>query len=317
MTMPDATQGTKVYRDQNGDQLVVAAGGKIKVEAGGQINLLAPKGTIYFVDSVNGTTTGDGLSWDSALSTIAAAVALAVAGDVIMIKGSFSEAVTVSVAGLSIIGAGTTPKEAQWTAAADAVCLTIAAEHVLVENIYFRPPAYAASRATCAISLSGANHARIIGNRFQGKTGSQAAIYSPVCNSDNVWIVGNEFAYMNTATYGAGIVGVEAGGLSYSAWRIVDNVFSSCVTAINICGRVCQITGNTIGEYGINPAGALAQLLAMGIDLSGTSSGGNLVWGNQLGGTYGATLYVVGASGDQWAGNFNVLTGGLTAANPS
>jgi hypothetical protein len=57
--------------------------------------------------------------------------------------------------------------------------------------------------------------------------------------------------------------------------------------------------------------------LAKGIDLSGTSSGGNSVWGNQLGGAYNATLYVVGTSGDQWGGNFNVLSGGVTAANPS
>jgi hypothetical protein len=55
----------------------------------------------------------------------------------------------------------------------------------------------------------------------------------------------------------------------------------------------------------------------MGIDLSGTSSGCNMVTENQLGGAYSATLYVVGASGVQWAGNFNVLTGGVTAANPS
>ena len=35
--MPDATYGQKVYRKQGGDELVVANGGKITVEAGGKI----------------------------------------------------------------------------------------------------------------------------------------------------------------------------------------------------------------------------------------------------------------------------------------
>lgn len=317
--MSDNTIAAKVYQRAGGNELVVQSGGKITVEAGGQINLIAPQGTIWFVDSVNGVAGNDGLSWATALATIAAAVALASAGDVILVKGSFNEAVTVAstLTGLQIIGAGTTPKQAQWTNdTADTVCLTIEAEHVLVQNIYFRPPAYSAG-TPAAIVLNGAGHARIIGNQFQGRTASHKAIYSPVANSDNVHIIGNEFRYMNTATHGVAILGVEAGGLSYSGWRIKDNLFHSCVTAINICGRVCEIIGNTILEYGINPAGAVAAIMALGIDLSGTSSGGNAVWGNQLGGTYNATLYKVGASGDQWGGNYNVLTGGVTAANPT
>jgi hypothetical protein len=273
-------------------------------------------GNVWYVDSVNGSDTdNDGTTLDQAYATIATAVAAAAANDTIYIRGSFSEAVTVSVEGLKIIGLGTAPKQAQWTAAADAVCLTIAAAYVHVENIYFRPPAYAASRATSAITLSSAHHARIIGNRFQGKAGSQAAIYSPVCNSDNVYIVGNEFFYLNTATYGAGILGVEAGGLSYSGWMIADNVFQSCVTAININGRCCNVLRNIIAEAGIAATGAGGTVLALGIDLSGTSSYGNQVHGNYLGGTYNATLYKIGAAGDDWGGNFNIA--GVTAANPA
>lgn len=277
----------------------------------------AALGNVYYVDSVNGDDDNDGASLDTAFATIAVAVAAAIAGDTILIRGSFSEAVTVSVAGLKIVGFGTSPKQAVWTSAVDTVSLTIAAQHVEVRNIYFKPPAYAANGGACSIQLSSASYARIIGCRFQGQTGSLTAIYSPVCNSDNVLIQGCEFQYMNTAQSGAAILGVEAGGLSYSAWRIKDCLFASCVTGININGRVCEITGNTIMEYGINAAGAVAAVLALGIDLSGTSSGANAVWGNQLGGTYNATLYKVGASGDQWGGNLNVITGGVTAANPA
>lgn len=275
-----------------------------------------PDGRVWYVNSVDGSDTADGRSWTRAMKTIAAAVALASAGDTVCLKGSFSEAVTCSLAGLTFIGGGTVPKEAQWTAATDLVCLTIAANYVKVQNIYFKPPAYTASRATSAITLSGANHACITGCRFQGQTGSQAAIYSPVCNSDNVEISDCEFIYLNTATYGAGILGVEAGGLSYSGWKILNNIFSSCVIAININGRVCQVIGNTVLEYGIAANGSLGAVLALGIDLSGTSSGANVVYLNQLGGTYGATLYKVGASGDQWYGN-GIVTTGYSTANPS
>lgn len=278
---------------------------------------LATFGNTYFVDSVSGSDAAAGTSLATAFKTITKAVTTAAAGDTIFLRGSFTEEVTVDKEGLRLIGIGVSPRQTQWTADADGVCLEIAAGSVLVQNIYFRPPAYTADRGACAIKLNGAAYARILGNRFQGKTGSQAAIYSPVANSDNVVIQGNDFQYLNTATYGAAIVGVEAGGLSYSAWQIVDNIFASCVTAINLCGRVCVVTGNSIAEAGINPAGAVATILSLGIDLSGTNSGGNQVWGNQLGGTYNATLYKVGASGDQWAGNYNVLTGGVTAANPA
>jgi len=280
-------------------------------------SVLALPGVEYYVDSVNGSNSGrSGTSWSSAYATIAYAVAAAVAGDRIYVKGSFSEAVTIAIAktGISIIGVGTGPNMAIWTAATDAKCLTINATDVLVKNIKFRPPAYSAG-TPAAILLGGAAYAKIQGCRFQGKTASWYAIYSPVCDSDNVEISDCEFIYMNTATYGAAIKGVEAGGLSYSAWKILRNIFSYCVTAIDINGRVCIIKDNIVKEYGINAAGAVAAVLALGIDLSGTSSGGNTVFENQLAGTYGATLYKVGASGDCWAGNYGPA--GLTTANPS
>ena len=58
------------------------------------------------------------------------------------------------------------------------------------------------------------------GCRFQGQTGSYNAIYAPTATSDNVHIVGNEFYDLNTAGNGCGILGVEAGGLSFSGWQI-------------------------------------------------------------------------------------------------
>jgi hypothetical protein len=280
-------------------------------------------GNVYYVNSTTGSNSNSGRGPGVAFATITYAVSVADPGDTIVIRGSFSEAVVLAVGldGLKIIGGGTGPNQAIWTAAADAVCLTINAENCLVGGIKFRPPAYSAG-TPAAILLGGANYARIKGNRFQGKSASYIAIYSPVCNSDNVEIDDNEFIYMNTITSvdGSAILGVEAGGLSCNAWKIRRNIFESCVEGVNICGRVCLLEGNHFGVNGITAAGAVGAVAGSHgsrklIDLSGTGSGFNKVHGNYLGGTYSATLYAVGASLDDWAGNFNIA--GITTANPS
>lgn len=102
-----------------------------------------------------------------------------------------------------------------------------------------------------------------------------------------------------------------------TVYYVNSAVTASCLRGIVLPARAATITGNTIAEYGVAPSGSITQLLTMGMDLSGTAGGANAVWSNQLGGTYSATLYKVGASGDQWGGNFNVITGGVTAANPA
>jgi hypothetical protein len=276
-------------------------------------------GTAWFVDGTSGIDAHDGRTWNSAVKTIAHAVALAAAGDTIFIKGSFTEAVTCSLAGLSIIGIGTGPQQAIWTGAADAKCLTISAECVAVENIRFRPPAYTASRATCAIYLTGANYARIRNCRFQGKTGSQAAIHGAEADSDNVLIENCEFLYLSTATYGAGIRIEETVDAYCSAWRILGCYFNGCVTAISLPARNCLIKGNTIMDYSSPVAGGVpGVVMTLGINLRGknasTMNGANSVVGNYLAGTYSETLYK-DATGDMWAGNFNIA--GVTAANPA
>ena len=279
---------------------------------------LPGQGKVWYVDSANGSATGNGKSWSTAFNTIALGYAAANAGDTILMRGSFTEAVVCAKAGLKFVGVGTNPKECQWTGATDATCLTISANYVQVKNIYFRPPARS-SGTPAAIKISAAQWTQIRGCRFQGRTGSYYAIYSATCDSDNTHIVDNEFFYMNTLTYGAAILGVEAGGMAYSGWVIENNIFHSCVTAININGRCCIVRNNIFMEYGNKADSTLGAVMTLGIDLSGSASGGcNSVYQNQLGGTYDATLYKVGAGGgDQWAGNFNSLSGGVTAANPA
>jgi hypothetical protein len=294
----------KVYRSQGGDEMVVASGGKITVQAGGQINVIAPKGTLYFVDSVSGVAGNDGLGWATALATIAAAVAKAVAGDTILLKGSFSEAVTVAVAGVSILGAGTEPSEATWTLVADpsGACLTITAASCVVRNIKFRPPAYASSGTPKAISLSGAHQAEITDCLFQGRAGSHAAIYTDG-NNANVLVARNRFLYLNTATSGCAIQG---GGYTVgenSGWIVEDNVFHSNVKHIDCRMRQSVIRRNLFGDYGLGPAGSGIQT-TVHCNISGATGGWNHVYDNQMEGDYATTAnsYVAGTN-DSWYGN--------------
>lgn len=292
-----------------------------------KLNLVtAVPGDIYFVHSVKGDDNDDGKIWGTAFKTISAANDVVSEGDLVLMFGSFNEAITCSTANVTFRGAGNNPKSCQWAAptVAASFCLKPAANYISVENIYLRPVVYTTSGVPSAIRLSGSNWFTVKGCRFQGRVGSYAAIYSPVADSDNVHILNSEFYYMNTATNGIAIFGAEAGGLSYSGWKIAHNEFQSCLQGIDINGRACTITDNILMEYGINPAGSIAQLMTTGIDLSGTSSGANCVTRNQLPGDYSTARFVAGASGDAWAGNFcddtdesEVGDNGISIGNPA
>ena len=281
-------------------------------------------GNSWYVDTVNGNDANSGTA-SSPFKTFAKANTSASALDTIWVRGSLNEAATITAKdGLKILGWGTTPHAAKWTSATDTNTLTISSSNgVMVAGIDFAPPPYTAQRNIASIVLSNAPYTRIVGNRFQGQVGSQNAIYSPVCNSDNVVISGNEFLYMNTVTYGTAILGVSTGGLAYSDWRIMGNTFDSCVIAIKFNAKCAVITDNIIKEYGLESAvagGAIAAVLALGISLVSTFGGGggaNYVTRNLLGGAYTATLYKVNgdvAGSDNWLGNTCVAgTGAATS----
>lgn len=281
-------------------------------------------GKAWFVDSVDGEDSNSfGKTFGKALKTIGEAVDRAEAGDTIYLKGSFNEAVECDLAGVRFVGVGTGPYEARWTAptVAGSYCLKMSAHSIRVENIRFGPVAYVTSGVPSGIQLSGANYAQIVNCRFQGKSGSYKAIYSPAADSDNVLIQGNDFFYMNTATHGAAIVGVDDASSCYSGWKIIDNLFSSCVTDIDIGGRCCLVRGNVFPLGGMDATGSMsASITAKVIDLSGTNTGGNVVTANMFDGEWDTDLYVPGTTGDCWIGNFASIEAtdapyGLTVVN--
>jgi hypothetical protein len=68
------SQNTKVYKKQGGAEMVVASGGRLTVETGGELVFPNESGAQdYFVD-LNISASGDGLSWNTAFATIAEAI---------------------------------------------------------------------------------------------------------------------------------------------------------------------------------------------------------------------------------------------------
>jgi len=279
---------------------VVTVGGNQATRPISDFVLYQLEGTNYYVNS-GVTASGNGKSLDYAFKTITEAAAVAVAGDSIYIKGSFNEAVTVAVAGVRIVGIGTTTNRALWTAPdTTAPCLTIsAAADVWVENIRFRPPV-----ANAAISLVGASHQFTVKNcRFQGKTGSYYGIKTDGSQA-NVHILDSEFWYINTATYGTAIYGATYATAEPTGWIVQGNKFHSNLNHIVCRMRQSVITDNVFGAGGLAADGSTsATLTVLGIDIHGATGGINIVTANFLGGLYHQAHYYGGTS-DSWSGNF-------------
>lgn len=261
-------------------------------------------GKVYFVDSANGSASNSGLlGWADALATITAAAALAVAGDTILISGSFTEAVSIAVAGVRIIGVGTGPNMATWTGAADAKCLTLTAANCLVENIRFRPPAYTAGVPAAIYLSTGSTYTVIRGCRFQGKADSWYGIYT-LGDCDNSTVEDCEFCYMNTATYGTAIK--STGASETTGFTIRRCKFRSNLNHIVFPMKEGTIVGNLLAAGGLAAAGTYsATLTVLGIDVHGLAStvGYNQIHENQLGSLYHQACYY-GATGDDWNHNF-------------
>jgi hypothetical protein len=302
----------KNYMRQGGKEWHI--GGSVVIDPGGQIVMITPRKHVYFVDTTVAAS-GAGTSWATAFKTLTEATALAVSGDTIYIYTGtgntyqINEAITLTgLNGITFVGGGTNPNQAVWTApdtAAPALTLS-ASPDCRVINIKMRPPLHNA-----AISLIGAsNYFRLEMSKIQGKTGSYYGILSDGSQGD-VHILDNEFCYINTDTYGTAIKGQTYATADPTGWVIKRNEFFSNLNHIVCAMRQSQIKENGFASVGVNPAGA-AQITAIGIDLSGGSSGvgANVVTRNDLGGLYQTSVYkaavTAGAGADEWAGNYCV-----------
>jgi hypothetical protein len=267
-------------------------------------NLPSRYGNVWHVNSAK-TNSGNGKTWNKAFKTITEGYAAASAGDTILITGSFTAeaAINCAKAGVRFVGAGSTSNMALWTSAADAKSLTISAADVLVENIRFRPPAYSAGVPAAIYLTTGANQFTLRGCRFQGKAASWYAVLTDGSGA-NVRIEGNEFFYMNTATYGTAIMGTGYAASEPSGWMVVNNLFHSNINHIVCRMRQSFIIGNYFGAGGLAAdASNSATLTVLGVDIHGAVAGNNVVTQNFMGSLYHQACYY-GGTDDSWAGNF-------------
>jgi len=253
----------------------------------------------WYVDSSK-SVTNDGKTWIKAFLTITEAVAAASAGDYIYLKGTFTEAVAISTAGLTFIGAGPTPNDNVWMeSAADDDLATVTAGSCRFYNIKFRIP----TTGGRGIVLSGADYTVIQDCLFQGRSGSTHAVTEDGSN-DNCKIIGCTFMYNNTASTGGAIVGhTYAADVVGSGWLIKDNIFQSNLRHIVMRARQSQFIGNLFQEVGLDTSGETALTATVKLDLSGTLSKWNVVTKNTMLGDYSNTGGYEAGTEDNWFGN--------------
>ena len=255
------------------------------------------RGTSYCVDSVNGVDTYNGLSWATPLNTIAAAVALASDGDTIFIYGTFTEAVTCAKK-LAFIGRGNTVNDAVWMESeAGQTLLTLTGTDCLIMGIRFRVP----TTGGIAINMSGSDYTKIIGCHFQGRAGSYYGIY---VDGGSQWqILGNIFEYMNTSTYGCGILGYSTTTVP-TGCEIAFNTFHSNLRHIKATMRQSFVHDNLFQSVGLSATNTSLTATVL-CDVYGEVAGAqyNTVTRNMFQGTYTITAGYKPGTGDNWYGN--------------
>lgn len=290
----------------------------------------APFGNWVFVDANNFTgaaSDGNIGTADSPVTTMSRAFTLVKSGGVISFIGNIREQLTApeGIFGVSIIGAATSPRNADsfsggtsgdggrtgasWVAPASPTASTPLLK-VLQQGWSFRNFLFgAAPAATASVLLyrdggagsaeRDASHAAFYGMRFDGSPMGIQASGGPAF----ITVAGCLFARATTTaianTVGAGI------GTNLN-WNIVGNRFFSNVNHIVVPTSGATISGNTFQAH-----------TTMAIDLNGGVAT-NSICGNSLSGTYSiAGGYRGAGAGDEWGGNFNSISGGVTAADPA
>lgn len=282
-------------------------------------------GREWYVDAVAGSDSSDGTSWDSAVLTVAQAISLASGGDTIYLIGKTREENVIvpnSKGGLSIVGVGPghpchadTPwpyASAAWlppsSPTADTDLLIIRGQGVRVEGILFDAPVDAAAVRLERNALSGtsefdASHAVIRNCRFDaGNTGIEDA-----GGCFNVLVEDCIFRGITDGTGRAIYCSSTAVALPLN-WTVRDNRF------IDNDNHIIAAAS----KWFIGPNNVFSDAnVTSGIDLTGGGAG-NIVWGNALAGTYSqAGGYIPAGAADEWGGNFNSISGGVTAADPA
>lgn len=297
---------------------------RILARAGTDLNVA--QGSVWYVDAVDGQDGNDGTSWEQPLLTMNEAFQTdrVTSGDTIIFRGKILEQINtpVQVADVTIIGAAPYPRHADtqpvdpdgrshgasWQPPASPTATTpllgVRQQGWRFVNILFDGPSDDACVELLSTGGSGdderdPSHAQFIGCKFaNGQEGIK-----DTGGSHHVLVDSCEFNALTTA-----ILTASTGIRVPSYWLIQDSHFVNNTNHIKISSNYGVVRNNTFIKH-----------TTTAIDLKTVSSQGeyNAVYGNALGGTYSiAGGYTPGAN-DEWGGNWNSLSGGVTAADPA
>lgn len=277
-------------------------------------------GKYWFVDGNRGAAGNSGKSPDSPLLTMAAALARVASGDVIYFRGNIAEQVStpVGVFDVTIIGAGNQPRHADahttnggysaatWktpsSATAATPLLTVRQQGWRLVNILFDGPDDAAAVQLFRDAGAGdaerdGSHAHVIGCKFvagQNHIEFKGGL-SQVVIEQNLFFGATADSLLETVGAGVG---------TNNFFRILNNRFHNNESHIDVGLNYASIVGNVVGKF-----------TTAGIDLRTGSE--NVVTQNALYGTYSNVGGYWAGTNDEWGGNLNSLSGGVTASDPA
>ncbi len=287
------------------------------------VNLLNPRGKIYFVDANNGVDGNSGTTINKPFLTMSRAFGRLVSGDNIVFWGNVREQLVtpVQIFDITVVGASNRPRHADstpsggqsgatWRAPASGAVVGQANVRVLQQGWKFVNFLMAMESSTAAgieiVRNAGAgnaerdgSHASIIGCRFAG---AGVGVRSGVAGSFteipyNVEIGSCKFNDNTTAISGA---------IINNSWHIHHNVFQACTNNIVLAAQNTLINNNYLGSF-----------TTSSIVLTG-GAGLNVICFNYLSGTYSiAGGYTAANANDEWGANGNSIAGGWTAADPA
>lgn len=282
---------------------------------------LNPYAKHYFVDANLGSDSNQGKEPAFAFLTMSKAFTKIASGDVIHFRGKLREQLTtpVQVFDITIIGASNRPRHADaepaggetgatWTTpaspAATTPLLKVLQQGWRLVNFLMDAPADAAAVMAFRDGGAGnaerdASHLSAIGMKFLG--GSIGIEDNGGCG--HLWIDDCDFHDLTTA-----IKNVIGAGIGQPLFRstIRNSRLRANTNHIVAGGQELHIVENVFGSF-----------TTLGIDLTG-GVGKNVISRNSLSGTYSiAGGYKKAASDDEWSGNFNSLSGGVTADDPA
>lgn len=276
---------------------------------------ISPYGRTLFVDGNQGGLGYSGKQRKRAMSTMAQAFAVAQSGDVIIVRGNITENLTTpaGVFDVTVRGATSRPRHADahtgnngysaatWKAlvTSDPLCI-VQQQGWVFENILFACPTTDAGldfrrNASAGDAERDGSHAIVRNCRFAG--GQDGIRITGTENLNGVLVENCTFSDQS----GCSIV---SSGSYAIRWTIRNCEFVSNVIHIDVGFTQSSIYNNTFGKF-----------TTTSIDMTGGTD--SIISNNRLFGTYSISGGYKPGTTCEWGGNWNSLTGGITAADPA